>query len=114
MKTFTTTLAITLLGVAGMAHAQVNMPNPMSPGMSPQSAVRLDVTSELMVDRSIQRWLRRYYPGWDADPHEITEIGMDRFAVVRISANNQPSRKLYFRITRNITDEGRPPDFPTY
>ena len=114
MKTFTTTLAITLLGAAATAHAQVNIPSPMSPGMSPQSAIRLDVTSELMVDRSIQRWLRRYYPGWDADPHEITEIGMDRYAVVRITTSNQPSRRLYFRISKDLADEGRMPDFPSY
>ncbi len=69
--------------------------------MSPDSAVRIVATSELMVDRSIKRWLRQHYPGWDAEPHEITEIGMDRYAVVYISSPNNPSRRVYFRIAKN-------------
>jgi hypothetical protein len=98
MKPFATSLAIILLGAASFALAQVNLPNPQTPGMSPETAVRLMVTSDLMLDRSINRWLRQHYPGWNADPHEIMEIGMERYAVVFISTSNQPSRRVYFRI----------------
>jgi len=112
MNKFAILLTVTLLGAASPALSQVNIPNPQAPGMSPDSAVRIVATSELMVDRSIKRWLRQHYPGWDADPHEITEIGMDRYAVVYISAPNTPSRRVYFRITKNYTDDndsGFPP-----
>ena len=73
--------------------------------MSPDSAVRIIATSDLMVDRSIKRWLRQHYPGWDAEPHEFTEIGMDRYAVVYISTSNQPSRRVYFRIAKSPNDD---------
>ena len=96
---------VTLLGTAGAALAQVNLPNPMSPGLSPESAVRIVATSDLMVDRSIQRWLRKHYPGWNADPHEFTEIGMDRYAVVYINSPNNPSRRIYFRIAKSYNDD---------
>ena len=112
MKPFVRSLAITLLGAASCALAQVNIPNPQSPGMSPESAVRLMVTSDLMLDRSITRWLRQHYPGWDAEPHEIMEIGMERYAVVFISTSNQPSRRVYFRIAKSPNDDmesGIPP-----
>ena len=98
--------AMTLLGAAPLAHAQVNIPNPNGPGMSPQSAVRLVATSELMVDRQIKRWLQQHYPGWDAEPHEITEIGMERFAVVYITAPNTPGRRVYFRLAKSQSDDG--------
>ena len=59
MKTFRNAIIFgTLLGAAGAASAQINMPAPGSPGSSPDYAVRINVTSELMVDRFITRWLR--------------------------------------------------------
>jgi len=112
MKPFARLLAISLLGAASLSVAQVNMPNPQTPGMSPESAVRLMVTSDLMLDRSISRWLRQHYPGWDAEPHEIMEIGMERYAVVFISTSNQPSRRVYFRIAKSPNEDsesGFPP-----
>ena len=112
MNKFISLLAVTLLGAASIAGAQLKMPHPAEPGMSMDSAVRLLVTSELMVDRSIQRWLRRHYPGWDAEPHEIQEIGMERYAVVYISAANQPSRRVYFRIAKSQIDDGMGDGFP--
>ena len=105
MKPFTRSLAITLLGAASFALAQVNIPNPQSPGLSVDSAVRIMATSDLMVDRSIRRWLRQHYPGWDAEPHEFMEIGMDRYAVVYISSPNNPSRRVYFRIAQHQNDD---------
>ena len=112
MKPVTKLLAITLLGVASLTLAQVNLPNPQAPGMSMESAVRIVATSDLMVDRSIKRWLRQHYPGWDAEPHEIQEIGMERYAVVYISAANQPSRRVYFRIAKSQIDDGKGDGFP--
>jgi len=112
MKSVTKLLAVTLLGAAPLAPAQVNLPNPQAPGMSPDSAVRIVATSDLMLDRSIKRWLRSHYPGWDAEPHEITEIGMERFAVVYISTANQPSRRVYFRIAKSQIDDGMDGGFP--
>jgi len=112
MNPFARSLTISLLGAASIALAQVNIPNPQGPGMSPESAVHLMVTSELMLDRSINRWLRQHYPGWDAEPFEIMEIGMERYAVVFISASNQPSRRVYFRIAKSPNDDmesGIPP-----
>ena len=94
MKTFASSLAFTLLGAASCALAQVNIPNPQSPGMSPDSAVRIIATSDIMVDRYIRRWLRQHYRGWDADPHEFMEIGIERYAVVYICTTSQPARRV--------------------
>jgi hypothetical protein len=105
MNKFVILLTVTLLGAAAPAFAQVNIPNPQAPGMSPNSAVRIVAASDLMVDRFIKRWLQQHYPGWSADPHEFTEIGFDRYAVVFISAPNTPSRRVYFRIAKNQSDD---------
>ena len=75
MKTLNSLVAITLLGAASVAGAQVNIPNPQLPGGSYESAVRLVVTNEMMLDRQIKRWLHTHYPGWDADPHEFQDLG---------------------------------------
>ena len=104
-------VAITLLGLAPGAFAQVNIPNPQAPGNSPESAVRLVATSDLMVDRFINRWIRTHYPGWNADPHEFTEIGFERYAVVYISAPNQSGRRVYFRVMRNQNEDDNFPSF---
>jgi hypothetical protein len=105
-------VAITLLGVAGMAGAQVNMPNPAAPGGSFQSAVRLVATSELMVDRFITRWLRTHYPGWNADPHEFQDLGSDRYAVVYITHAEHPGRRVYFRVLQSQADPDAGGSFP--
>ena len=116
MKTFATVLgslaAITLLGV-GTASAQINLPNPQAPGGSMDSAVRLVVTSDLMVERQIARWLRTHYNGWDADPHEFQVIGDERYAVVYITHKDHPGRRVYFRLLRSHADpDSQGPDFP--
>lgn len=103
---------ISLLGV-GIAQAQLSIPNPTAPGGSMDSAVRLVVTSDLMVDRSITRWLRKHYPGWDADPHEFTSFGDERYAVVFISHKEHPSRRVYFRLLESHADpDNQGPSFP--
>jgi hypothetical protein len=105
MKTFRTAIIFgTLLGAAGAASAQINMPTPGSPGSSPDYAVRIVATSDLMVDRFIARWLRAHYPGWDADPHEFMEIGPDRYAVVYITSPNNPGRRIYFKVQSRMND----------
>ncbi|HYJ41242.1 MAG TPA: hypothetical protein VEW08_10640 [Steroidobacteraceae bacterium] len=112
MKTIGCFIAITLLGLAPGAFAQVNIPNPSAPGNSPDSAVRLVATSELMVDRYISRWIRTHYPGWSADPHEFMEIGFERYAVVYITSPNNPGRRIYFRVMKNQNEDegsGMPP-----
>src|SRR5215510_16245004 len=111
MKTYRILAAITLLGAAPFAFGQVNLPNPQAPGNSPDSAVRLVVTNDIMVDRYISRWLRQHYPGWTAEPHEFTQIGMERYAVVYISSANNPGRRVYFRIMRNQNEDDSP--FPS-
>jgi hypothetical protein len=104
--------AISLLG-AGVAQAQLNIPNPSAPGASMDSAVRLVVTSDLMVDRQISRWLRTHYPGWDADPHEFTTFGDERYAVVYIQHKEHPSRRVYFRLLQSHADpDNQSPTFP--
>lgn len=103
--------AATLLGVASLAFGQVNLPNPQAPGNSPDSAVRLVVTSELMVDRQITRWLRQHYPGWTYDPHELMEIGMERYAVVYISSAQGGGKRVYFRLQRNQNEDDNFPSF---
>jgi hypothetical protein len=112
MKSLASFTAAVLLGAAPFAVAQVNMPNPGSPGMSPQSAVRLLATSDLMVDRQIKRWIRQHYPGWTADPHEFMELGPERYAVVYISAPNQSGRRLYFRVQRSPMEDDQ--SFPEF
>ena len=81
--------------------------------MSPDTAVRLVVTNDLMVDRFIKRWLHQHYPGWDADPHEFTEIGTERYAVVYITVGRTSAgRRVYFRrdrATRTKTTTGASP-----
>jgi hypothetical protein len=62
-----------------------------------------------MIDRFINRWIRTHYPGWDADPHEFTEMGDERFAIVHISHPDNPSRRVYFRVVRSQSD---PDDSP--
>jgi hypothetical protein len=111
MKTFTRLAAATLLGLSTLAIGQINMPTPGAPGSSPDTAVRLVVTNDLMVDRQISRWLRQHYPGWTADPHEFTEIGTERYAVVYISAPNQGGRRVYFRVMRNQNEDDNFPSF---
>ncbi|HEU4778843.1 MAG TPA: hypothetical protein VFS58_03085 [Steroidobacteraceae bacterium] len=112
MKTLERLVIITLLGYASVAGAQISMPNPQSPGASMQSAVRIVATSDLMVDRTIKRWLKTHYPGWDAEPHEFQELGTDRFAVVYITSPDNPGRRVYFRVQKTQNDEdssGFPP-----
>jgi hypothetical protein len=111
MKTFKILVAATLLGLGTLAMGQINMPTPGQPGSSPDTAVRLVVTSDLMVDRQISRWLRQHYPGWTADPHEFQEIGTERYAIVFISAPNQMSRRVYFRVMRNQNEDDNFPSF---
>lgn len=96
--------AITLLGLSAVAVAQINMPNPTAPGGSYDSAVRLVVTSDMMLDRQIKRWLRTHYAGWDADPHEFQMMGDERYAIVYISHPDHPSRRVYFRILTSQSD----------
>jgi len=111
MKPFRILAAVTLLGVSSLAAGQVNIPNPQAPGNSPESAVRLVVTNELMVDRYITRWLRQHYPGWNADPHEFMDIGFERYAVVYITSPNNPGRRIYFRVMKDQNEDDRNP-FP--
>ena len=110
MNKFERLVVITLLGFASVAGAQINMPSPGAPGSSPESAVRLVSTSDLMVDRQIKRWLKAHYSGWDADPHEFQEIGIERYAVVYITSANNPARRVYFRVMKhqNEDDTGFP------
>lgn len=89
------------LGAAGSAIAQVNIPNPMEPGNSIDSAVRLIAPNDIMLERSIKRWLRVHYPNWNADPHEFMMVGDERYAVVYITSANSPGRRIYFRVKRN-------------
>ena len=105
-------VAITLLGVAGMAGAQVNMPNPATPGASIQTAVRIVATNEIMIDRFITRWLRTHYPGWDADPHEFQDLGNERYAVVYIKHAEHPGRRVYFRVMQSYADPDAGGAFP--
>jgi hypothetical protein len=105
MKSITSLVAVALLGVASLAVAQINMPNPQSPGLSPQTAVRLTNTPDLMVDRAIRRWVQQHYPGWDAEPHEFMNIGPDRYAVVYITSSNNPGRRLYFRVSNGMDND---------
>jgi hypothetical protein len=111
MKTLASIAAVVLLGAAPFVAAQVNLPPPGSPGMSPDTAVRIVVTSDLMVDRQIRSWLRRHYPGWTADPHQFMDIGFERYAVVYINAQNQPGRRVYFRVMKNPMEDDQAP-FP--
>lgn len=109
MKTFRNALILcTLLGAAGAASAQIHMPDPSAPGASPETAVRIVGTSEVMVDRFIRRWLRTHYPNWDAEPHEMTDIGMQRYAVVYISppsGTNASAHRVYFRLAKAMHDD---------
>lgn len=93
------------------ASGQVNLPNPQAPGNSPDSAVRLIVTSDLMIDRQISRWLRQHYPGWQADPHEFMNIGAERYAVVYVSSPNQGGHRVYFRLMKNQNEDDNFPSF---
>ena len=101
MKIIQRLAAVSLLVVSGAVCAQIEMPNPGAPGGSFDTAVRLVVTSDLMLDRQISRWLRTHYAGWDAEPHQIQEMGEDRYAVVYISHKDHPSRRVYFRLFRS-------------
>lgn len=112
MKAFRT-LVVMLLGTAGIASAQVNMPRPDLPGGSIDNAVRIMGTNELMVDRFIQRWLRTHYPGWDADPIEYRDIGPERYAVVYITSQNNPGRRVYFRVQTRTNGPDDDSPFPT-
>jgi hypothetical protein len=113
MKILKSLVAITLLGAASVAGAQVNIPNPQLPGGSFESAVRLVVTNEMMLDRQIKRWIRVHYPGWDADPHEFQNLGEERYAIVYITSANNPGRRVYFRVQRSQADgNNEPGSFP--
>ena len=101
---FVTLLGACVAGIGGAASAQVNLPAPDLPGSSPAYAVRVVATNDLMVDRFVQRWIRTHYPGWDADPIEYQEIGTERYAVVYITATNNPGRRVYFRVQSRMND----------
>ena len=104
--------AVMLLGV-GIAQAQIRMPDPTAPGASYESAIKLVSTSDLMLDRQIERWLRKHYKGWDADPHQFQQVGDERYAVVYISHKDYPSRRVYFRILQSQADPDNQSDsFP--
>jgi hypothetical protein len=109
MKSLASFSAVILLGVSTVAVAQLGMPSPAAPGMSPESAVHVVAQNELMVERFIQRWVRSHYPNWDAQPYELKEIGPDRYAVVYITNANEPGRKLYFRVQQHPMDDGESP-----
>lgn len=111
MKTSRLLVTAILLGLGSLATGQINMPNPGAPGSSPDTAVRLVSTSDLMVDRQISRWLRQHYPGWSADPHEFMSIGTERYAVVYITAPNQGGRRVYFRVMKNQNEDDTFPSF---
>jgi hypothetical protein len=107
-----TLILCALLGAAGSAFAQVKLPDPSLPGGSMVTAVRLVATSELMIERSIKRWLRTHYPGWDSDPYEIQDMAGERYAVVWITAPNNPGRRVYFRVVTNQNDPDAGGAFP--
>ena len=109
MKTLNSLVAITLLGAASVAGAQVDIPNPTLPGASMQSAVRLVVTNEMMLDRQIKRWIHTHYPGWTAEPHEFQDFGDERYAIVYISSHNNPGRRVYFRVQTHQADGNNEP-----
>ncbi len=112
MKALTSLLAITLLGAASLATAQVNLPDPNLPGGSMDTAVRIVAMNEIMVDRFIKRWIQTHYPGWDAEPYEIQQLGEERYAIVYITSSNNPGRRVYFKLKnnmRNDDDDGFPP-----
>ena len=114
MKAIQILVAITLLGAASVASAQINMPNPGAPGGSYDTAIRIVVSNDIMVDRYIDRWLRTHYPGWNSEPHEFQEIGNEKYAIVYITAANNPGRRVYFRVL-NSQSEGngdRSANFP--
>jgi hypothetical protein len=106
MNHFRTALFTATLLVAGTAGAQVNIPNPQTPGNSMESAVRVIATNDFMVDRFIKRWLRTHYPNWHADPHEYMEFGDERYAVVYITSSENPGRRVYFRVKSRPGEDG--------
>ncbi len=99
-------LLLVLFG-ATSAPAQINMPPPGSPGSSPDTAIRLNATSELMVDSMIRRWMRANYRGWSYSSPEMMEVGDRRYAVVTASSAGQGSRRVYFYVTSRV---GADPD----
>ncbi len=114
MKFIRQLAAVTLLGLAAAAGAQINMPNPNAPGGSMNTAVRLVATSEIMVDRQIKRWLRTHYPGWDAEPHQFQDMGEERYAVVYITHPDNPGRRVYFRVLQSHADPDDSSPFPQF
>jgi hypothetical protein len=112
MKTLTSLVASALLGVGVIASAQINMPDPSAPGGSMDTAVRVIAANDLMIDRFITRWLRAHYPGWDADPYEVQELGTERYAVVYIRSPDKGGRRVYFRLQRNQSDPDESSPFP--
>jgi hypothetical protein len=112
MKYIRVLAVITLLGVTGAAIAQVNIPNPHAEGNSHVSAVRIVATSEFMVERTINRWIRSHYPGWSAQPHEFQDLGDERYAVVYMTHPDNPGRRVYFRIVKSFADPDDGPAFP--
>lgn len=106
MKTIKSGLILcTLLG-AMHVHAQVNLPTPGQPGSTPNNAVKIISTSELMVDRDIERWLRRNCKGCSWTRPEYQEIGDTRYAVVDVTSQNDQQRRMYFRISSRQIDQG--------
>jgi hypothetical protein len=114
MKLIRHLAAASLLGFAAIAGAQISMPNPGAPGGSMDSAVRIVVTNDLMIDRSIQRWLRTHYAGWDADPHELRTFGDELYAIVYITHPDNPARRVYFRVLRSHADPDDSSPFPGF
>jgi hypothetical protein len=98
--------------VSSAALAQVNLPDPSAPGMSPGTAVRIHSSSDLTVDRAITSWLRKHYPGWTAEPHQFQDIGFEHYAVVYITSPNNPGRRVYFRLLATQGEDQKPAGYP--
>ena len=105
MKTIQLLVAVTLLGAASVASAQISMPDPTLPGGSMETAVRIISANDFMVDRYIKRWIRQHYPGWDAEPHTFQDFGSERYAVVYITSPSNPGRRVYFRVVNSQRDD---------
>jgi hypothetical protein len=112
MKAFKRFLAVTLLGAAAGVLAQVNIPDPNLPGGSMNTAVRIVATSDIMVDRFIARWIHTHYPGWEAEPFELQELGQERYAVVYISSSGSPGRRVYFKLSKSLHEDDDDNGFP--
>jgi hypothetical protein len=97
MKILNSLVAITLLGAASVAGAQINIPNPQLPGGSFESACTPRGHQRNDARPPDQTVVTHALPRLGRDPHEFQDLGEERYAIVYITSPTTPAARVFPR-----------------